>query len=277
MDTKTRAWVEITTVIGCSMKCTYCPQPALKSAYSGTKVMNLESFVKYIETIPTDVEIHFAGYSEPWLAPDATLMVFHAYARGHPLVIHTTLKGMKLHEWDSIRHIPVSFSSIHLPDDKGLMKLSITDKYLKLLEQVITDGFNGRMEYRCMGELHRDIKHLFVGKDITYRNELLSRSNNLDTEKQLEVEGFTILKSSIEYGPVQCSRSPQLIQNVLLPNGDIQACCADYGLDLTFGNLNTQTYQQVLDGPQRAELLTAMKADKSNTICRYCESIEAIK
>ena len=38
-------------------------------------------------------------------------------------------------------------------------------------------------------------------------------------------------------GKVFCSRSPELKQNVLLPNGNIYVCCCDYGLEFNKGNL----------------------------------------
>ena len=71
--------IEITTVIGCSLNCRYCPQTVLKEAYfhgestfSGKRrpaTMDLVSYEYLLDKIPTDYDIHFSGMSEAWINP----------------------------------------------------------------------------------------------------------------------------------------------------------------------------------------------------------------
>src|SRR5215471_19681831 len=91
--------LEITTVSGCAVACTYCPErtfATIQRSVSNQTLMSLEVFEKCLATVPADVEISFSGYSEPWLNRSCTTMVKHAHAKGHGLRIFTTLAGMTL-------------------------------------------------------------------------------------------------------------------------------------------------------------------------------------
>ena len=78
------ASIQITTKIGCSNACVYCPQDRFVAAYkerSSTLSMSLETFAACIDKIPAGVGIIFAGMCEPWLNPACTKMV--QFAHGH--------------------------------------------------------------------------------------------------------------------------------------------------------------------------------------------------
>ena len=64
--------LEITTVIGCNIRCRACPQERLLSSYFQqdkyrTSKMSIETFKKCIDSLPDDIRIDFSGMAEPWL------------------------------------------------------------------------------------------------------------------------------------------------------------------------------------------------------------------
>src|SRR5512145_40995 len=88
--------LEITTRIGCPVRCRYCPQPVLVQAYGGSpRRMAMETFCACVERVPNTVRIDFSGMAEPWLHPDCLAMLHFAADRGHPLALFTTLLEMK--------------------------------------------------------------------------------------------------------------------------------------------------------------------------------------
>jgi hypothetical protein len=63
---------EITTQNGCSVQCLkYCPQELITSRYKGKRHLSLEVFKQFISTVPSSVQITFAGFVELFGAIDA--------------------------------------------------------------------------------------------------------------------------------------------------------------------------------------------------------------
>ena len=62
--------------------------------------------------------------------------------------------------------------------------------------------------------------------------------------------------------------------NVMLPNGDVLMCCMDYGYTGLFGNLFTQSYEEI----QNSEAAIAMRRtlDEGESICRHCANARQI-
>ena len=74
--------LEITTRIGCSVNCVYCPQKTLAARYMETGnadnkpiVMSLDTFKACLDKTPKDTRIDFSGMAEPWQNKDCTKMV----------------------------------------------------------------------------------------------------------------------------------------------------------------------------------------------------------
>ena len=116
--------LEITTVLGCSVNCMYCPQSALSQASKDvlSKVLTFDNFKKYLSNVPKNVHIHWTGYSEPCLIKDLDKMITHVHEKGHSQLISTTLEG-NLKSADFVSRFPFFKSfTLHLPDSHGLMK-----------------------------------------------------------------------------------------------------------------------------------------------------------
>lgn len=133
--------LEITTTTGCIVGCSYCPQDKFahrQRAVSHVKHLRLEDFKRCLARVPSSVDISFAGYSEPWLNPDCTEMVEHAYARGHGIRIFTTLVGMKGPDLHRLQALRSRVFVIHVLDDGAYMNSRLVgDNYLALIRQVV--------------------------------------------------------------------------------------------------------------------------------------------
>ena len=201
--------IEITTKVGCSNVCEYCPQSTLIKRYrerigsDKDTMMSLDTFKKCISTMPTDIGLNFTGYVEPFLNPECTDMIIHAFQKGHELLLNTTLMGMEKEHWDRLKENNVVFRHgvhIHLPSasyfemigakvptkyytaDDGKKYLELDDKYYDTLNHVVVNPMPWWTNYHCHGDLHpllNDIKN-YVKLDVRNIN---SRAMNLLLEK----------------------------------------------------------------------------------------------
>ena len=121
--------LEVTTNVGCSVRCSYCPQDILLKAYQhqSQRIMSLETFKTCINNTPEDIEICFLGMSEPWLNPYCTDMILYANSVRHLGWSSTTLTGMTLEDLSRIKHIPF-YLSIHVPSDDDKMPINVNAK-----------------------------------------------------------------------------------------------------------------------------------------------------
>ena len=88
--------LEFTLMVGCPLKCTFCPQDTLRGLYGrNTKYFSLEDFKTVLSKVPKHVRIDFSGMAEPWANPDATAMFRHALEAGYNMAVYTTLYGME--------------------------------------------------------------------------------------------------------------------------------------------------------------------------------------
>jgi len=66
--------LEITTNVGCPVKCVYCPQDTFLKAYGdGKMTLGLADFTKVLAKLPPGCEIVFSGFSEPWITKTVPL------------------------------------------------------------------------------------------------------------------------------------------------------------------------------------------------------------
>ena len=74
-------------------------------------------------------------------------------------------------------------------------------------------------------------------------------------------------------GVVWRENSDKLSHNVLLPNGSVQSCCCDYGLENTFGNLLTDEYEDLFVSEGYVKMKKAMASEDDYVLCRTCKEV----
>lgn len=265
--------MEVTTSVpqgGCAVDCVFCPQRLLVERYQGNRVMSLANFQQWVDKIPQDVRITFSGFVEPWLNRRCSDMVLYAHERGHPISVFTTGIGMSVEDIERICHIPFVGEpnggfTFHLPDSELLAKHPITPGYIRLCEWV-RDNRHRIQNFKLMSmgaQIHPAVAHCFDQNFVV--GNMWDRAGNLSREAILKPELMNIQHrwNRIQHtdGPRTCGCVENLYHNVLMPNGDVSLCCMDYGLDNIIGNLDNQSYEEVI--PQ---------ANTCYDMCLSCEN-----
>ena len=272
--------LEITTMVGCPLKCTFCPQDELRGTYGkNTKYLSLETFKRVLVRVPDYVRIDFSGMAEPWANPEATNMVAHALERGFSISVYTTLYGITLEDAQRIIRLisehtqQVEVLCLHLPDANGNMRgYKPSDEYDSVLKLFLALGRSGvlrRFEAMTMdksGHIHellqRDVSALapWVGN---------TRAGTLDTS---QVGSQLIEQLPRHTVPVTCAFTPFYDHNVLLPNGDVVLCCMDYSMKHKIGNLLTDDYFSLFGSTGMRELLieNVKPGYSEKSLCKSC-------
>lgn len=106
--------IEITTMLPCVNRCSYCPQALLAEMYGGKAKLDLETFKLMLKNIPQDVEIHFSAFSEPFGNRESSQMMAWASNQGYTIVVYSTLNGITKEDIEIIKDIPFKEFNVHL-------------------------------------------------------------------------------------------------------------------------------------------------------------------
>ena len=270
--------MELTTMIGCPLMCTFCPQDNLRTNYgTDTKYMKQVDLTKMLVKLPKDTRIDFSGMSEPWANPECTMMLEMVLYMGFDVAIYTTLYGMK--DPERVRKVleshpnQVKVLMLHLPDANGNMKGWKNSEEWQKAAAIITNtnvpcGI-GAMTMDRNGVVHPELQP-FVGQLAGWVGHTRADSLNLEQIKDQPIQitphnGFSLT----------CKSTPFYDRNVLLPNGDVVLCCMDYNLVHILGNLLTQTYEEVMQGKPLQDLIALNESPEFNkcSICKSCENV----
>lgn len=228
----------------------YCPQEIITKNYEGPTELDIETFKKFLSTIPESETIIFSGLSEPFSNPRCADMIAYAYAKGHKIWLFTTLVGLTQETagW-LVKAVQFDRLCLHLPDAQGNARIPVTPDYLKTLGVVLENV--SRIEYMNMGGLFS-----------TNRTDEFVRGKTPFPKKN-----WSIWCRFLE--------SPQY--NVL-PNGDVYTCCVTQRFVShercnagVIGNLHEDTY------PELAAKFPEIKHDLESdleSICHTCPASE---
>lgn len=264
--------MEITTRIGCSVNCRYCPQALLLQRYSDScRQLALDDFKKCIQKMPQNLTVDFSGFSEPFLNNDAVQMLLYANEKGHDIRLYTTFVGLDLDMFHEIENIPFRRVVVHIPDEKHYANIPLTEEYFKVLRCAAdTRKANGSPLIdmaNCQSKPHLEAAKILRDKVMISWN-LIDRAGNLEADEvtsQLDVEG-----------ELYCSRACKMDHTVLLPNGDVVLCCMDYGLHHVLGNLLQQSYDEIIQGEEMRRIKTALRSGE-DILCRRCTAARSMQ
>ena len=280
------ATLEITTMVGCPVKCTFCPQETLKAKYNGyKKYLDLDDFKVVLNKVPRHVRIDFSGMAEPWANPNCTAMLQHTLEQGYRVAIYTTLYGLRpeqapqvIHLLDTYRH-QIEVIVLHLQDAQNNMRgLKFTDKWVATFN-IFIDGINqGRvpnaavMTMDASGELHPFLQSIGV-RPAPF--QAIDRAGSLDLT---QIGAQPVQQRSSMGRPISCASTPYYDHNVLMPNGDVLLCCMDYSYKHKIGNLLQESYYDLFKGEVlRALVVDNMKSKPDKcSICRSCNNVTVL-
>ena len=265
--------LELTTLIGCPLKCTFCPQDRLREAYTDSvRSLTEETLSVVLQKLPSDVRIVFSGFTEPWANKNCNTFVEMCLRQGRQIAIYTTLTHITLVHAIQLVDLLNSHKSqveevwIHMPDAHGNMPgFSYSTEYEQVLtyvKKVLDPSFmTMSADKRIDPNINIDVKPV--------NWYLHTRANNVDVIK--------IKESTYNPAPryefvTECTRERDYRANVLLPNGDVVLCCMDYGLKHKLGNLLTDTYDQLMNGAEmnKVKRLAGSIAYTDDLLCKSC-------
>lgn len=246
--------VDITTIIGCSNMCSYCPQDVFVKNYKSDihelTVDKLELILKNIDSKTTMINI--SGYSENMFNKYIAELILLCYNSGFYVNLFTTLQGFN----DSILkklsgNVAFNYVCFHEYDGGSFNKEKFDAKVQKFIDNI---------------EIKKS-EHKFTetesGYDIVQIDNPFTRGSN-----------NTHYKSAYKYGRLKCNFfGNNLIYhtNQILPNGDIYLCCSDWSLKHKLGNIFENHYDSDEVNAQRKEIEKLLLEDESDVLCRNCE------
>lgn len=273
--------MELTTMIGCPLRCSFCPQENLLQSYGkDTKYLKQVDLTRMLVKLPKNTRIDFSGMSEPWANPSCTSMLEEVLYMGFKVAIYTTLYGME--DPERVKKVieahkdQIEVVMLHLPDSNGNMKgWKNSPEWMEALRIMATLDVScgvGAMTMDRSGVVHPDLQPI-VGQLAGWMGH--TRADSLDVG-QIGEQVISMTPHNIF--SLTCASTPFYDRNVLLPNGSVVLCCMDYNLSHVLGNLLEQTYEEVMQGKPLLDLIALNEAPTYSkcSICKACENVRAI-
>ena len=263
--------VEVTSKIGCAVACKFCPQSALLQSYfkddkKRKSKMTLADFKGYLSALPPDVILDFSGFVEPFLNEESLDMMEYASQTRHDITLFTTFMGLKIDAFDRLVKIPFKFVCVHTADADGFAKIPVTDEYLEIIGMAVEAKKPGGSPFidtaNCQSQPHPEVLKISEGKLKIYC-EMQDRAGKLDSSAGN-------LTHATKKGKIRCSRAAAMNHFVLLPDGSLALCCNDFGLKHIVGNLNNNSYEEIMHGAVMKGVWKAMGDESVDVICRKC-------
>lgn len=260
--------LEVTTIFGCSINCSYCPQDKLSNSYgSNHKILNVDDFNKIIKKLPMHIKIHFTGFSEPFFNAKCHEMINVCHLQNRYIKISTTLYKASEKNIQTILDGKFNKVILHLPANDNNMNIRITSDYLDKISTVskcLTEKDSivifGREVNDTIKPLISSCKAHMSFLTLDYSN-WNSRAGNIEYLSKID---------NRRYNKIKCSKN-KINQNVLLPNGDVYLCCMDWSLHHKLGNLITDSYDDVVNSKEYKFIIESLGNSNSNTLCWRCE------
>ncbi len=280
--------IEITPSIGCAMMCNYCPQLLITSVSKNNKEknkMDFNEFKLFIKNIPAQTEIHWMGYTEPLLHKDFNKFVMYLHENNFKQQISTTMHGYEISQNFMSSFNKFTKVNFHLPDNKYLMKIKVSDTYLEKLEKAIL--FQAQMnkknitfqvigedfEFRVKNLLNKLVeKNIILKKNVLIQNFIASRSDAINVDG-LNFTYKTSIQSSNKKNKLFYCSDRRLNQAVMLPDGSLNICCMDYSLSGIVGSIKDQHLNDVYSYNDEFNRAFVEGSYKPCTSCEYYKSI----
>lgn len=279
------AALELTTIVGCPLMCSFCPQDKLRKSYRGEseRKLTLESLKVILGNVDRRTRIDFSGMSEPWANEECTSMLRYALQNGFKIAVYTTLYGMTMHDADEVRAICLQYSQqietfcVHLPDKNRNMKgWRLTPDWVYAYTTLSTMRLPTYREMTMDGRGEIDPALASFVRETPFFVPI-DRAGSLSESGSHQEQGLIPKRVRHEVA-VKCKSTPYYNRNVVFPNGDVVLCCMDYERKHVLGNLLVEHMDEILHG----EVLAVIKkvnhqpAYSDRSICKRCSNARAI-
>lgn len=274
-DLKESLMMEISTVMGCSVNCEFCPQDVLLKKYfeedkKRQRVMTLENFRTILAHTPDNCIIDFSGMTEPFLNPHCIDMIRLACEAGRRVYLFTTLSGVSEETVDELISLPVYYMTLHVADKKGYAYIPTTEVYYRNVEKVIkakkADGRPFVDFVNAQTDPDERVAEI-CGDDYEIMRSVQNRAGNLKDERVQYREKPISPGKKISC----CFAEGDLLNNVALPDGTLVLCNMDYGMKHVTGNIYEEDYETIRSKGEFQRVLHEMNGGEDmNLLCRTC-------
>ncbi len=268
--------LEISTIMGCSVNCKFCPQDViLKKYYEKNKkrqrVMTLDNFKIILKHTPDNCIIDFSGMTEPFNNSDCLEMIKMACEAERKVYLFTTLAGVDEEIVDELLKLPIYYTTLHVADKCGYAYIPTTEPYYRNIEKVISakklDGRPFIDFINAQTDPDERIAEIVRGKYEVMRS-VQNRAGNV------KVEGPQHREHIIEPGQKIkcCFCGDDLSNNVVLPDGTMLICNMDYGMEHVLGNLYKEDYDTIRSKGELQRVLKTLNCEENMEplLCRSC-------
>lgn len=250
--------VDITTIIGCPLLCSYCPQDKfIKNYKSNIRILTLEKLKLILKNVDkTQYMLNISGYSESMSNFEIAEMLLYCYNEGYVINLFTTLQGFNNKILEKLSgNISFNYVCFHESDGTSFNKEQFKINTLKFISNI-------NIQRTKVG-----IGNSSFNYEIKTIDEPFSRANNIQNVKKIpKVEHKT--------GKIVCNFYGQNLiysTNQILPNGDVYMCCMDWSLQHKIGNI----FEHKLDSDEfnieRKKISNLLLEEDNNVLCRNCE------
>jgi radical SAM protein with 4Fe4S-binding SPASM domain len=275
--------MELTTMIGCPLMCTFCPQKELKDSYGkDEKYLSLENLAIILSNIPQETRIDFSGMAEPWANKKCTDMLAMVLNKGFKTAIYTTLYGFRRHDTDAVKELcerhkdQIEVFCIHLPDASQNMlgwKFNEDWEYAyKVISQLrLNVNTLEQMTMDKSGYVHPSLQSLVTKVGDFHPQDRAGSLKPSETFKEQGLQPAT----SCNKTALTCRATPFYDRNVVFPNGDVVICCMDYNRKHILGNLLTHSMEDIRNGDVFNRIISINTSDgySSDSICKSCNYV----
>ncbi len=282
--------LEFTVSPACAKLCDYCPQTAYIKNYKSKflnedKVLTIKTLKGIIKNISKGTIIKWTGFTEPLDCKEFDLMANFLYENKYKQQISTTLLGNKNSQNYYLNNLNQFFeNTLHLPDNKNLMKGKFNEEYRDYVEKVIRrlHAQNIKFNIALIGDdfhlsikekIETLVKELKIHDFLIKAKHLNTRASNIDPKK------FNLIqtdKISTESKNFYCSYQ-RLNQGVLLPNGKVAICCNDYSMEAIIGDLKKEKLDNIYMSIEKNEKLKKKFIEGNFLPCKNCEHYSPIE
>lgn len=272
-DEFNRPKMEITTVVGCSVNCKYCPQSTLINSYykddkTRTRTMSFETYKTCIDKLDKRIQIFFVGMAEPFLNRDCLKMIEYAIDKGHDVSVYTTGVGLTLDDCKRLVKLPINSVILHAPDEQNYAHINYTDEYWDVIKLLINSKKENGSDFvdscSAQGKVLREFNEINNGR-VRVETYLHDRAGNIkdDSDKIDKVE-------YVEGKIYCCHCGKRLDHNILLPDGTVLLCCMDYAMRHCIGNLLYESYEDIINGKIMRRIKEGLEDGNVDLLCRTC-------
>ncbi len=268
--------LEVSTIMGCTVNCRFCPQDVLLKTYyekdkKRQRVMTLDDFRVILDHTPSDCIIDFSGMTEPFNNPDCLEMIRMACDAGRKVYLFTTLAGVDEETVDELLKLPIYYVTLHVADKCGYAYIPTTETYYRNVEKVVSatkkDGSPFIDFINAQTDPDERVAEIVRGRYEVMRS-VQNRAGNVT------VDGAQHREHVIEPGEKIkcCFCGDDLSNSLVLPDGTLLICNMDYGMKHILGNLYEEDYDTVRSKGELQRVIRAMNCEEEmdELLCRSC-------